>query len=130
MIDPTTYRRRLAAAGLLAVTLSIGACASTKEKAPTAALATARTAIAEAESAGAMQSSPATLLDARDKLQRAEAAVREERFQYARQLAERAEADALLAERRSRAARAQIAADELTRSNELLRREAERAIRR
>jgi hypothetical protein len=52
--------------------------------------------------------------------------VREERFGDARRLAEAAEADALLADRKARAARSQSAADEMVRSNELLRIEAGR----
>jgi hypothetical protein len=107
---------------LLAAALTLGACAS--DPIPSASLATARSAITEAEAAGAMQSAPVELLSAREKLDRAQNAVSEEQYVAARRFAERAEADALLAERRARAMKAERAAQELARSNELLRREA------
>jgi len=106
----------------------LGACAS-KGVAPVAELATARASIAQAESAGATQSAPVELLAARDKLSRAEAAVRDEQFEQGRRLATLAEADAELAERKSRVAKAQSAATELQRSNDLLRKELERKTR-
>jgi hypothetical protein len=80
--------------------------------------------------AGAQRSAPVELLAAREKLGKADAAVREERFGQARRLAEQAEADALLADRKARAVKAQNAAEEMVRSNELLRSEAERNVRR
>lgn len=107
---------------MLAVALTLGACAS--DPIPSASLATARSAITEAEAAGAMQSAPVELLSAREKLDRAQNAVSEEQYVAAQRFAERAEADALLAERRARAMKAERAAQELARSNELLRREA------
>lgn len=112
---------------LLAVTtvFALGACAS-KSPMPVGAMATARSAITQAESAGAAQSAPVELLAARDKLVRAEAAIREERFAAASMLAEKAAADAELAERKTRAAKAQEAARELQRSNETLESETKR----
>jgi len=118
--------RRLALAGLLGTMLLLGACATTDTVAPTAQLATASAAIAAAEGAGAMNAAPVELFAAREKLGKAEAAAREEQFTQARFLAEQAEADAVLAERMSRAAKARIAAEELARSNEVLRSEAQR----
>ncbi|MDH3318561.1 MAG: DUF4398 domain-containing protein [Betaproteobacteria bacterium] len=129
MNNPIPARRRLAGAGLLASLLLLGACA-TAELPPTAELAAANAALTQAESAGAQRWAPVELLAAREKLSRADAAVREERFGDARRLAEAAEADALLADRKTRAVNAQQAAEELVRSNELLRREAERNVRR
>lgn len=100
----------------------LGACAS-KGATPVAELATARASIAQAESAGARDAAPVDLLAARDKFGRAEAATRAERFGEARRLAAQAEADAEVAERKARAIKAQAAATELARSNELLRAE-------
>lgn len=110
-----------AATGLVAV---LGACASAGV-APVAELATARASIAQAESVGALVAAPVELLSARGRLGRAEAAAREENFEQARRLAALAEAEAEVAERKSRAAKAESMAAELTRSNELLRRELE-----
>lgn len=93
---------------------------------PTAEMATAQASIAQAETAGAVQQAPVELLSARDKFGRAQAAVREERYEQARRLAAQAEVDAELAERKARAVKAQAAAQELARSNDLLRQEIER----
>jgi len=125
-VAPARRLARVMAAASLIVLL--GACAS-KGVAPVAEMATARASIAQAESAGATQSAPVELLSARDKLNRAEAAVRAEQFEQARRLATLAEADAELAERKSRVAKAQAAATELQRSNDLLRQELERKTR-
>ncbi len=115
----------LRVAGWLAPLLLLAACA-TVETLPAAEIAAAQAAITQAESAGAQRAAPVELLAAREKLERADAAVRAERFGEARRLAEAAEADAMLADRKARAAKAQSAADELVRSNELLRIEAGR----
>jgi hypothetical protein len=109
-------------AAMVAAALTLGACAS--KPIPDASLATARSAITEAEAAGAMQSAPVELLAAREKLDHAQKAVREEDYVTAGRLAERAEADAILAQRKTQAMKAERAAQELARSNELLRREA------
>lgn len=111
-------------AGLLAALL-LAACAAV-EILPAAEIAAAQAAITQAESVGAKSAAPVELLAAREKLEQAEAAVRAERFGPARRLAEAAEADAMLADRKARAAKAQSAAQELARSNELLRIEAGR----
>lgn len=127
-LDPSPHRhgpRRLAASAALAAVVLLSACAS-KGVPPVAEMTSARASISQAEAAGALQTAPVELLAARDKLARAEAAVREERFAQARQYAEQAEADAELAERLSRASKAQVAAAELARSNDLLRSELER----
>lgn len=117
-------RRTVMTAALSLVAL-LGACAS-KGISPVAELTTARASIAQAESAGALDAAPVELLAARDKLGKAEASARAERFDEARRLAARAEADAELAERKARAVKAQAAATELARSNDLLRAEIER----
>jgi hypothetical protein len=124
MTHPLSARLRAAGAGLLAAML-LGACA-TVDTLPAAEIAAAQAAISQAENVGAKNAAPVELLAAREKLEKADAAVREERFGDARRLAEAAEADAMLADRKSRAAKAQSAAQELVRSNELLRIEAGR----
>jgi len=109
---------------LLAVSsvLVLGACAS-KGIMPVTDLANARASITQAESAGATQKAPVELLAAREKLGRAEAAARAEQFVQARRFAEAATADAELAERKARAAKARDAAVELARANATLERE-------
>lgn len=119
-----TSRHLWAAAAAVSILL-LGACAS-KGVAPITELATARASIAQAESAGATQLAPVELLAARDKLGRAEAATREERFGDSRRLAEQAQVDAEVAERKARAANAARAAEELSRANATLERETAR----
>ena len=120
--------RRLAFVALAGSAFALAGCAS-KGVNPVAQLATARASIAQAESAGALQLAPVELLAARDKLGKAEAAVREERYADARRLAEQAEVDAELAERKSRTAKAASAVDELARGNATLEKELERKAR-
>ena len=108
--------------------LLLSACA-TSDKPPVAEIATARASIAQAESAGAVKAALVELLVAREKLRKAEAAVRDERYAPARRMAAQAEADAEVAERKARAVKAQTAAAELARSNDQLRKELERTSR-
>jgi hypothetical protein len=105
------------------------ACASTPPP-PVAALTSARSAVTQAEAAGAGQLAPVELLSARDKLNRADQAVREERFAEARRLADESAADAQLAERTARVQRATLAATEMRRSNATLEAEIDRANKR
>lgn len=125
---PITTRGPAVAAAVGLAALLFTACA-TKGSPPLGQIATARASIAQAESAGALQASPVELLASRDKLGRAETALREERYEQARRLAEQAEVDAEVAERKTRAMKAQVAAAELGRSNEMLRQELERKSR-
>ena len=116
----------LRAAGVLAVAaLLAGGCAS-KGMAPVSQLATSRVAVTEAEAAGAREYAALDLLSARDKLNKAEAASREEKYEQARRLAEEAEVDARLAESKARTAKSQRAAAEVQDSINALRRELER----
>jgi hypothetical protein len=78
---------------------------------PDAELAAARSAVADAESAGAATRAPADLAAARDKLARAEDRARLRHFDEAQSLAEQAAADARLAALRARAAAAETALD-------------------
>ena len=111
--------RAIALPGLLASTLVLGACAS-QGKPPIADLAVARTSVNQAEAAGAAQLAPVEFLSARDKLARAEVAMRDERYNDARRLTDEAAADADVAERTARAVKATRAAQELERSNAVL----------
>lgn len=83
----------------------LAACATTPM--PLEELAVARSAVANAVSAGSEEFSPGELLLARDKLARAQSAAARDEPQAARALAEQAQADAQLAAARSRAAKAE-----------------------
>ena len=120
--------RSFAIVGSSSLIVLLSGCASTS-KAPIAEMASARASITQAESAGALDLAPVDLLSAREKLSKAEAASREKNFEEAQQLATKAQADAELAERKARAVKAQTAADELARSNELLRNEINRKVK-
>lgn len=124
-LSPITARSGFFAVSSV-MALGLVACAS-PGKPPTAELASAQASITQAETAGAVQQAPVELLTAREKFGRAQAAVREEHFEQARRLANQAEVDAELAERKARAVKAQAAAQELARSNDLLRQEIERS---
>lgn len=120
-----TPTRRLSALAVVASALLLGACAS-KGVNPVAELATAQASISQAESAGALQLAPVEMLAARDKMNKAAAAAREERFTESRYLAEEAAADADVAERKARAVKSSRAAEELNRANTALQQEATR----
>lgn len=122
---PTTRWKTAAAPALL---LALAACAS-PGKPPVAAMAAAHASISEAESAGAVQQAPVDLLAARDKIGKAEAAIRDKRYVQAQRLAEEAQVDAEVAQQKSRVVKARATAAELERSNQLLRQETERQVR-
>lgn len=106
--------------------LLVGACA-TQGPPPVADLAVARASVSQADSAGAAQFAPVEFLNARNKLASAEAAMRDKRYDDARVFTEEASADADLAERKARAAKAASAATELQRSNAVLSSEIDRS---
>lgn len=93
---------------------------------PSPDLSPTRSAIAQADQAGASESAPLALRNARQKLEQAEAASNRGDNRTAQMLAEQAEIDARLAEARARSARAQAAVDELRESVRVLRDEINR----
>jgi hypothetical protein len=105
------------------VALAVGGCAGTPP--PTAELAVANTRIEEAERNGGVQYAPVELSEARSKLGRAQAAVREGKNEDARRLAGEAEADARLADVKARAATHAKAADAIQQDVQVLRRESQ-----
>lgn len=92
----------LAASSLLMV---LAGCAGVP--APTDQVELTRNAVSRAVTADATQYAPAEMKSAQDKLYAVERALGEKNFAAARTLAEQAEADANLAERKARAAKAQ-----------------------
>jgi hypothetical protein len=109
-------------AGALVAGLALVGCAHGEP--PRAELAVANTKISDAERAGAAEHAPTELDSARHKLNAAEDAVRDERYDDAQRLASEAEADASLAEARSRAAVAQASANAVQRDIGTLQQEA------
>jgi peptidoglycan/LPS O-acetylase OafA/YrhL len=116
-IRPMQARRLLRAWPLLAA-VALAACAGTPP--PKAELAVAQAAVANANSAGALQWAPAEMRSAQDKLGRAEAAMVAKENAQALTLANEASADAALAAAAARAAKAQRAAVELQEANRVL----------
>jgi hypothetical protein len=106
----------LAVAGLALLT----ACASTPP--PTAEMAVGRAAVERATGPAAAEA-PVEMAAARDKITRANAAFAKEDYALARQLATEAEADATLAEAKSRAVRSSRALAEVQDALRMLREE-------
>ncbi|HYE40203.1 MAG TPA: DUF4398 domain-containing protein [Ramlibacter sp.] len=109
-----------------AAVLALAGCAS-KEKAPaTADVAVSKNAVESAASAGASDYAPAEMMAARDKMQRASAALAAKDYDTARDLAQQAAADARLAQSKAGSAKATAAADALQEDIRVLREEVER----
>ena len=104
--------------------LFLAGCASTP--APTEQLAVSTAAVEQAVSAGAPELAPAELRSARDKLDRAQAAMVAKDYGQARILAEQAQVDAQLAITKARSAKAQKAAASLEEGSRVLREEIDR----
>lgn len=109
-----------------AAVLALAGCAS-KEKAPaTADVAVSRNAVESAVSSGASEHAPAEMMAARDKMQRASAALAAKDYDTARDLAQQASADAKLAQSKANSAKATAAANALQEDIRVLREEVER----
>jgi hypothetical protein len=104
--------------------LSLAACAGAPE--PREQMALGRAAV-ERVSGPAGAEAPVEVAAARDKITRANRALANKDFVLARQLAEQAEADAALAEARSRSVRSATALDEVRASIRALRAEIARS---
>lgn len=102
---PLIRRARLAV-GLAFTFVMLAACASTPPAPPTEDLATARQAIVSAEQADAQQFAGAELDEARQRLTRAERAVRVENMILAEQLAQESRVSAELALAQTESAKA------------------------
>ena len=109
-----------------AAVLALAGCAS-KEKAPaTADVAVSKNAVESAVSSGASELAPAEMMAARDKMQRASAALAAKDYETARDLAQQAAADAKLAQSKANSAKATAAANALQEDIRVLREEVER----
>jgi hypothetical protein len=109
-----------------AAVLTLAGCAS-KEKAPaTADVAVSKNAVESAVSSGASELAPAEMMAARDKMQRASAALAAKDYETARDLAQQAAADAKLAQSKANSTKATAAANALQEDIRVLREEVER----
>ena len=84
-------------------------CASSGPK-PTEQIAVSKSAVANAEAAGGNEYAPVEMRTAQDKMDRAHRAMDKEDYVNARWLAEEAQVDARLAEKKAQSAKAQKAA--------------------
>lgn len=102
------------------------ACATTEKKEVASQLAVARTTVADAVSAGAPEFAPVELKAAQENLDAAEKAAMADDYKRAKRLGEKAQINAQLASTRTRAGKAQKAAEALKESNRTLREEMNR----
>lgn len=114
---------RAASATGFAVALIAG-CASVAP--PTEQMAVSKSAIANAASAGGTEYAPVEMKAAQDKMDSANRAMAKEDYENARRLAEQAQADARLAEKKAQAAKAQKAAGAMQDDLRVLREELDR----
>jgi hypothetical protein len=113
---------RLVALGCAAAI--IAGCASIP--APREQIAVSKSAIANALSAGGSEYAPVEMKNAQEKLDRANAAMAKEDYEDARWLAEQAQADARLAEKKAQSAKARKSASAVQDDIRVLRDELDR----
>jgi len=118
-----TYQKYLAATAIGCAVLASG-CASTP--APTEQMAVSRSAINNAVSAGGAEHAAVEMTSAHDKMRRANVAMGKEDYDTARRLAEEAQADARLAEKKAHSEKAQKAANVMQDDIRVLREEINR----
>lgn len=127
---PTMRPRSFPAIAVLLLPLLVASIGCrTTHPVPTGELATARSAVATAEDAGAAEVTPLEMRNARQKLQQAQEALDRGDHQRARILAEQAAIDARLAEVTARADRQQESIDAMRATIQALREEIERSRR-
>ncbi|MHB1085544.1 MAG: DUF4398 domain-containing protein [Thiobacillus sp.] len=122
---PLKSNRMMHRIGLsMAASILMAGCAS--NQAPIEQMAVSKAAVNNAMSAGSNEFAPIQLKSATDKLDAAEKAMADKKYDLAKQLAEQAEVDAKLAGSMARSAKAQKAADALQEDIRVLRHEIER----
>ena len=104
--------------------LVISGCASAP--APTEQMAVSKSAIANAVSAGGSEYAAVEMRSAQEKMDRANLAIAREDYEHARWLAEEAQADARLAEKKAHSGKAQKAASVMQADIRALREEIDR----
>ena len=121
MVATCTAKYLSASALLVTLMASLTGCAGAV--APTEQVEMSRNAVSRAVTADATQYAPLEMKSAQDKLYSVERALGEKDFATARMLAEQAEADANLAERKARAVKAQQQLQNAHRGIEVLKQE-------
>ena len=101
------YRWQAVIGAMACAAVLAAGCASVPP--PTEQMAVAKSAIANAVSAGGVEYAPVEMRTAQDKMDRANRAMAKEEYDSARRLASEAEADARLAEKMAHAAKARKA---------------------
>ncbi len=124
-MNKTTMPQLLIACVLVALT-SVG-CTTRKQTAATANVAVSKEAVDNAASADAVQFAPVEMTAAREKLVRANEAMRAKDYKTANALAAEAQADAKLAQSKANSAKAQSVSDALQSDIRVLRDELDRA---
>jgi hypothetical protein len=119
------YRPLRTISALGCATVVFAGCASTPP-APTEQMAVSKSALANAVSAGGGEYAPVELRTAQDKMDRANRAMDKQDYENARWLAEEAESDARLAEKKAQSAKAQKAASVMQDDIRVLREEINR----
>ena len=115
--------------------LAVGACAAVilagcaSVPAPTEQMAVSKSAIANAASAGGAEAAPVEMRSAQDKLDRANRAMDRKEYVEARQLAEDAQVDARLAEKKAESTKAGKSAAVIEEDLRVLREELARKTR-
>jgi hypothetical protein len=104
----SSFQRYLPAGAIACAVIVVAGCASVPP--PTEQIAVSRSAIANAISAGGAEYAPVEIKTAQEKMDRANRAMQKEDYEDARRLAEEAQADARLAEKKAQSAKAQKAA--------------------
>lgn len=117
-----SFRRLAVAPTAIAVTLLLVSCAS---EVPKEVVSQAELAVNKATQSRAPQLAPLDLRKSRDHLDEAKLAIQDRQYEQARRLAEKAIAEAQLAEAKSEAQSAQTTLSELRESLNALREEAE-----
>ena len=125
MMNMTTHGpRSRTLLAVAAVSIALAGCASLP--APTEQMAVSKAAIANAVSAGGSEYASVEMRSAQDKMDRANAAIAKEDFESARWLAEEAQVDARLAEKKAQSAKARKAALVMNEDLRVLREEINR----
>jgi septal ring factor EnvC (AmiA/AmiB activator) len=116
-----SLRRTWPTLTLTAAVLLLAACATTPP--PTEQMAVSNAALAHAISAGSVEFAPAEMAMARDKMQRANAALAAKDNDTALAMAQQAQLDAQLAEAKAESAKARKSSDALSEAARALREE-------
>ena len=105
----SSYRWYRVAGVIGCAAVLMAGCASSGPK-PTEQIAVSKSAVANAEAAGGNEYAPVEMRTAQDKMERAHRAMDKEDYLEAKWLAEEAQVDARLAEKKAQSAKAQKAA--------------------